>query len=155
MSQQRPESEPDLGYVLVVDDNEDMRQLYGLLLAGEGCTVRFARDGCEGLEVLRAEPRSAWAVLLDLEMPRLPGRAFLASKRADPALRDVPVVVVSAVADLATLEPDPDVVATLGKPIDFAVLLDLVQALRPPPDAPGHGPAAHAAGRSADLPGQR
>jgi CheY-like chemotaxis protein len=148
MSQQRPDPEPASSYVLVVDDNEDMRQLYAVLLDGEGCAVRVAADGWEALEVLRDEPRPAWAVLLDLEMPRLPGRAFLARKRADPVLRDVPVVVVSAVADLATLEPGPDVVATLGKPVDFAALVDVLHGLRAVQATWSRGAAPSAAGRS-------
>jgi PAS domain S-box-containing protein len=82
--------------VLVVDDEADSRELLSHLLEELGCEVVLARDGVEGLEVARATRPDL--ITLDLMMPRMNGWEMLRALREDPAVRDVPVVVVSIVA---------------------------------------------------------
>ena len=72
--------------ILVVDDNESIREVLRLLLTGEGFFVRTARDGGEALDILQHE--SGWLILLDLMMPRLDGRAVLTYLRLHPDLLD-------------------------------------------------------------------
>ena len=82
------------GEVLVVDDDEALRELAVRVLSERGCTVRSARDGEEALLEMRAKPPGL--VLLDLMMPNMDGFQLLEVMRADPSLASIPVVVLSA-----------------------------------------------------------
>jgi CheY-like chemotaxis protein len=82
--------------VLVVDDSLLMHKMYALALRTyrRGVEVLFAANGREGMARLQEHPDTA-LVLLDINMPELNGLEFLARLRAEPALRDVPVVLQS------------------------------------------------------------
>ena len=82
--------------LLIVDDEEDALRLFRrmLLSAGRGYRVVTATDGEEALRVLREQRPDV--LLLDLVMPNMDGFRLLAEKSQDPALHDVPVVVISA-----------------------------------------------------------
>jgi CheY-like chemotaxis protein len=84
--------------VLVVDDTADVRESVALLLRGEGYNVDRATDGREALRCLRRGGRPA-LILLDLMMPRMDGWAFLREKSRDPALADIPVVILTSADD--------------------------------------------------------
>ena len=85
--------------ILVVDDSDDNRYTLTQRLEREGYTdVAVACDGAEALRHL-AERRCD-LVLLDVMMPELDGIETLAAMKADPALRHIPVVMISAVTDL-------------------------------------------------------
>ncbi|MHB0876049.1 MAG: hybrid sensor histidine kinase/response regulator [Anaerolineae bacterium] len=79
--------------VLVVDDDRGFVQLVVRWLEADGRRVRFAYDGEDGLEQMRRDPPRA--VLLDLRMPGVSGVDVLSEMRADPALRDIPVAVLT------------------------------------------------------------
>jgi CheY-like chemotaxis protein len=83
--------------VLVVEDDEATRQTLGRALSGDGWQVVEAVNGREALDKL-AELRPD-LILLDLIMPEMDGFEFLAEKRKLDALREIPVVVLTA-ADL-------------------------------------------------------
>ncbi|MCW3011498.1 MAG: signal transduction histidine kinase [Solirubrobacterales bacterium] len=85
--------------VLVVDDNADMREYVERLLAPLWA-VETARDGAEALESALADPPDL--VLTDVMMPRLDGFGLLRALRAAPGTRDVPIVVLSARAGVAS-----------------------------------------------------
>ncbi|HET9595678.1 MAG TPA: response regulator [Anaeromyxobacteraceae bacterium] len=97
--------------VLVVEDDDDIRSVMAEALEAEGYEVAGARDGAEAQR--RARECRPDLILLDLMMPGMDGWAFRAWQRADAALCDVPVVIVSATppADSAGL----DAVAHLQK----------------------------------------
>ena len=81
--------------VLVIDDDADQRALMTRFLAREGFRARTAGDGPAGLDLARAlKPR---AILLDVMMPGLDGWSVLSALKADPDLRDIPVVMVTFV----------------------------------------------------------
>jgi signal transduction histidine kinase/CheY-like chemotaxis protein len=82
--------------ILVVDDEPEALRLYRRMLAAAGRNYRVLRaaDGAEALKVLHESRPSA--VLLDLVMPNMDGFQFLEAKSQDPALRDIPVIVISA-----------------------------------------------------------
>jgi signal transduction histidine kinase/DNA-binding response OmpR family regulator len=80
---------------LVVDDDQSARELMRRLLAKEGFDVITARDGVEGLELARKLEPSV--ITLDVLMPRLDGWDFLRQLKADPALADIPVIMVTIV----------------------------------------------------------
>lgn len=113
--------------ILVVEDDEDIREAISLFLEAEGYDVVEAQDGDEALRQLRSGRRFC-LVLLDLFMPVKNGWEFRAEQLRDPAIADVPVVIVSA--DRSA----PQKAATLGaidcmiKPIDFSRLLGTIAA---------------------------
>jgi CheY-like chemotaxis protein len=111
--------------VLVVDDDKDIRDLLSDALAAEGYVVASARHGAEALERLRAFRPDL--ILLDLMMPVMDGLAFIAAKKDDPALADIPVIAMTA----ATWNDVEGAVALLRKPFDLdAFLADVARRLR-------------------------
>jgi adenylate cyclase len=87
--------------VLVVDDDEANRDVLGRRLQRLGYGVIDARDGVEALERMAAGGIDV--VLLDVMMPRLDGFAVLERHRTDAAIRDIPVIMISALDDMASL----------------------------------------------------
>jgi signal transduction histidine kinase len=110
------------GSVLVVDDDDINRMLITRLVTRQGCLAAAARDGREALRMLRAEAFDV--VLLDIEMPEADGHAVLEQMKADPALRDLPVIMISAVDEFQSVVRCIERGAEdfLHKPVD-AVLL--------------------------------
>lgn len=89
---------PHQGTVLVVDDNEDNRNLLSRQLERQGLTVTLAENGFQALELIQAE--SFDLVLLDIMMPEMTGYEVLEYLKAYPNLRHIPVIVISALDDL-------------------------------------------------------
>ena len=99
--------------VVVVDDDEELRELVVQHLAELGFeSVGFA-DGRAALAALRRPGAVPAVILLDLEMPGMTGWEFRREQLRDPLLAHVPVVVASG-ADVATIEAD----AYLAKPYE-------------------------------------
>lgn len=84
--------------LLVVDDDRLIRMVMGKYLENEGHRVSFAVNGSEALEMLVIQPYDL--VLLDIEMPEMNGYQVLEQVMADPRLRDIPVIVTSALEQL-------------------------------------------------------
>ena len=114
------------GPILVVDDDEDMRDALVAILEGEGYAVTAAGEGNEALACLRGTPRPS-LVLLDLMMPCVDGFDLRVQQLQDPALADIPVIVVSAGADLGRKVAALQVDDHLTKPVDMSRLLALVE----------------------------
>jgi signal transduction histidine kinase/CheY-like chemotaxis protein len=79
--------------LLLVDDDEDSLETMSRLLEADGWHTLSARNGVEALAAL-AKTRPA-AIILDLIMPEMDGFEFLQHLRRDPALRSIPVIVMS------------------------------------------------------------
>ena len=79
--------------VLVIDDEEDYRIIIQEVLCSAGMEVRLAPDGAEGLRMLK-EKRSD-VVLVDWMMPRMDGEQFCRAMRAEPTLKDLPVLMLT------------------------------------------------------------
>ena len=107
--------------VLVVDDDRDIRELLVELLASEGYEVASAPDGRRALAEARG--RRPDVILLDLMMPVMSGWEFREAQLRDPALADIPVVVVTA------FEESLDGTELLRKPFLVEDVLDAVQRL--------------------------
>ena len=85
--------------LLVVDDNEDNRLTLSLQLNGQGYhNITIATNGQEALSVLSSKPFEL--VLLDIMMPDLNGYEVLARMRSSPELRNIPVIMISAIGEL-------------------------------------------------------
>jgi phosphoserine phosphatase RsbU/P len=88
--------------LLVVDDNEDNRYMLTRRLEREGYTnLTTASDGREALDLLRRHRFDL--VLLDIMMPEMDGYQVLEHLKADPRLRDLPVIMISAVDEIESV----------------------------------------------------
>jgi class 3 adenylate cyclase len=88
--------------LLVVDDNEDNRYTLTRRLGREGFSnIATATNGREALELLRAKPIDL--VLLDIMMPDMNGYEVLEHLKADPQLRHIPVIMISAVDEIESV----------------------------------------------------
>ena len=83
--------------ILIIDDEPIIRQLFQKVLEHEGHTVLTAANGNEAIEVLRE--RIPDLILLDMMMPQMDGMSLLRLIRRNPMWTDIPVVVMSALAD--------------------------------------------------------
>jgi CheY-like chemotaxis protein len=115
--------------VLIVDDDGAIREVLGEILLEEGYTVLEAKNGREGLAVLRTNAaRRPCVVLLDLMMPEMDGVQFRREQLEDPAIATVPVVILSADADVAARAKEMGVAAGLRKPIHLDEIMSTVKS---------------------------
>ncbi|WP_342377611.1 response regulator transcription factor [Myxococcus stipitatus] len=115
------------GSVLVVEDEDDIRAAIAEILESEGYDVTVASNGREAMEELsdvRYVPR---LILLDLMMPEMNGHELLVRRQAIPRLRNVPVMVLTAV----TTDVPPGANGLLRKPFSVEELLEAVRSMMP------------------------
>jgi len=119
---------PTPGSILVVDDDRVNRTLLTRTLTGAGHEVRTAENGREALELLRAQLSDV--VLLDIVMPELDGLSVLEEMKSDAALRDVPVIMISALDDFESVVRCIELGAEdyLPKPFDPVLLRARINA---------------------------
>jgi CheY-like chemotaxis protein len=110
-------------HVLLVDNDEDLRGLATFLLESQGHSVAQARDGHAALEALRVGPR-AGLIILDVEMPGMDGRTFLAHK-ALGAHATTPVVIFSSMP-CPDLDGIGDVIGVVSKSDGIQGLLAVI-----------------------------
>ncbi len=84
---------PDVHRILLAEDDRFLRKAAGGMLRKLGHTVITAEDGEEALRMARAEQPEL--VLLDLIMPKIQGFEVLRALKADPATRNIPVIILS------------------------------------------------------------
>src|SRR5262245_23869830 len=123
--------QPSAGNVLIVEDDPDVREMLATLLSMEGFHAVSAEDGLEALHLLRSvrhrAPEMPCLVLLDLKMPRLGGHEFRRAQLGDPTVASVPVAVMSGAVDLEQRARALGAVASVAKPIDVDLLMDVVK----------------------------
>jgi CheY-like chemotaxis protein len=107
--------------VLVVDDDDDIRDALGSILAEEGYDVRTARNGIEAMQAI--DERVPDLVFLDLIMPVMDGWRVMSAMRATPRLHAVPVVVLSALSA-------PECERYIQKPISLTKLMAILDTVR-------------------------
>ena len=112
--------------VLIVEDDEDVRDFMDVLLRASGYETMTAANGAIGLEMM--QHRRPCVVLLDLMMPVMDGWTFRKRQLADPALAPVPVICLTAMYRPSEVERQL-AVRCLSKPVDFDRLLDEVSGL--------------------------
>ncbi len=98
-SESRAGRRDDPGRILVVEDDAMNRLALSRALEIRGHDVHAVVDGVDAMEALRAGPFDL--VLLDMQMPRKNGFETLAEIKADPVLRELPVIVISGLEDTA------------------------------------------------------
>ena len=113
---------PHRNPVVVVEDDDDIRDTFRDVLEDEGYQVYTAANGLEALAILHRLHGEPCLVLLDLMMPVMNGWQFLVALQKDPELLQTPVVILSAAPDNAQ-----GAVKVMSKPIDVDTLLDTVK----------------------------
>jgi CheY-like chemotaxis protein len=111
--------------ILVVDDDDAIRDSLTFVLEDEGYRVHTAADGRDALAVLARIPCPALA-LVDLRMPVMDGVELIAAMRGDARLATVPILVLSAASTIAV----PAGIPTLPKPSSVERILDAVERHR-------------------------
>jgi CheY-like chemotaxis protein len=112
--------------VMIVEDDPEARESLAAVLASEGYKVIVAENGRTALAALREAPSAVCMILLDLFMPVMNGWAFRDEQIRDPALADIPVVIITADASAAQRMGKLGVAGAMTKPIDFDRLLAMV-----------------------------
>jgi CheY-like chemotaxis protein len=116
--------------VLVVEDDDDVREALVLLLGSEGVNAVGATDGRDAIDRIKSGLRPS-LILLDLMMPVMDGERFLRARIADPELASIPVVVVSAMQRIRVDPVELRVDEMIAKPVNPSRVLDAVRQYRP------------------------
>jgi CheY-like chemotaxis protein len=115
--------------VLIIDDEPAIRETLAQVLLLEGYPVRCEASGIQALSWLVSHRGQAAMVLLDLMMPDMDGESFLAAKEADPALADLPVVLITAWDNSAAAMRHPSVQRCLHKPLRSKTVLEAIRGV--------------------------
>jgi len=118
--------------ILVVEDEFAIADMLSASLEDEGYRVVLASNGREGLLRLADTQIHADLVLCDVMMPVLDGREMRKTMKADPALKDIPVVLMSAAEEASTT--NGIVGPFLSKPFDLENLLKIIEEQIGKPD---------------------
>lgn len=115
--------------ILIVDDDDSIREFVSMALGLEGCEVRTARDGRDALTVAHA-----WRpdlIILDLNMPVMDGWTFRVEQRRSPVLASIPVIVTSAGQNLQVRRELLEPCTFLPKPFELDALYQAVGQCSP------------------------
>jgi CheY-like chemotaxis protein len=116
----------DQKFVLVVDDDPDIRETLEMVLGNNGHPVVSAGDGAEALRCLELRGRRPCVILLDLMMPGMNGFELQDALSAEPAYAAIPIVVITGagfeVEQMATTFTRD----ILRKPFDLVTVLNVV-----------------------------
>jgi two-component system, OmpR family, alkaline phosphatase synthesis response regulator PhoP len=115
--------------ILIVDDNAQNAELLQAYLEPLDCRIRIAADGIDAMKQVAESPPDI--ILLDIMMPRMSGFEVCRRLKGDPATQDIPVVMVTALNELADIERGVDSGADdfLSKPINKLELITRVKSL--------------------------
>ena len=113
--------DPDNKTVLIVEDDELVRDAIAEALRDEGYTVHIASNGREALDALQSAKKQPRLILLDLIMPVMDGWEFLRERERQPTLAGIPVCAVSAAETLPSA-----VEHRIRKPFRLDDLLEVV-----------------------------
>jgi CheY-like chemotaxis protein len=115
---------------MVVEDDRDTREVLKLILELEGMGVTEASDGFEALdrlhELRQGDPHQPCVIVLDIMMPRCSGPEFRRRQLDDPLIADVPVIVLSAIADQLRMD-ELHAFANVAKPFDPDQLVQVIK----------------------------
>jgi CheY-like chemotaxis protein len=119
-------------WILIVDDDADVRELWSDTLTRGGYRILTARHGRDALALMSAVVPDV--IVLDLRMPEMTGSEFLQALRRSPAGRRIPVLIVSGyLEDAAPLSvAGLNVIGRLPKPLSLADLLAALPGASPP-----------------------
>jgi CheY-like chemotaxis protein len=124
--------------ILIVDDELDVRIYVRTLLETSGYAPVVARNGNEGLE--KAKQISPDLIILDVMMPEAGGVSMYRKIKADPELKDIPVIMLTGIGEksfshylkmlnIKAKDPIPQPDAHMEKPLDHEKLLELAKKI--------------------------
>ena len=113
--------------VLVVEDDESIRESTKDLLESSGYAVECARNGEEAIQGLRRSGRSPNLILLDLMMPFKDGFQFCLEQQEDSILASIPVVILSADGNVEAKLEQLCAKAYIRKPMDIDTILEVIE----------------------------
>jgi two-component system alkaline phosphatase synthesis response regulator PhoP len=118
--------------VLLIDDDPDFVEAVKVIVQSGGYTVRVAYDGKEGLEAVKEQKPDI--IVLDVMMPVMDGHATCAALKKDPATKNIPIILLTAVADRVTTSKyshrdmlESEAEDYMPKPVDPTELLSLIR----------------------------
>lgn len=117
--------------VLVVDDDPGVRDYFSQLLQEQGYEVITAADGQAAIDA--AKNGQPDLITMDLAMPVMDGRTAIATLRADPELKQIPIMVISAIPGWDTAGGD----VAMSKPLDEARFVENIHSLLDDADGAG------------------
>jgi CheY-like chemotaxis protein len=119
----------ETNYILVIDDSNTNVVLLDAILSTRGYEIKTALSVKEAMELVKKKVPDL--ILLDLLMPEISGFDFLKNIHINDQLRDVPVVVISALADESNISTCKELGAAgfIKKPVDIAVLVNTVEKI--------------------------
>ncbi len=112
--------------LLIVEDDEDIRETLAELLSLEGFDVMTATNGKDALDQLEQAAVLPNLIILDLMMPVMDGPAFRSQQCLNPVLAAIPVVVMSADGRLEARQAEMKTADFLRKPVDINRVLAVV-----------------------------
>lgn len=115
--------------ILVVDDDESIRELLGLHLRRAGYEVRLAEDAVVAGHMLLSDPPDL--LIVDVNMPYMDGFEFVSALKADKTLPDIPVIFLTAVEDGEQRARELGAVGYVTKPVRADRLLEVVARYAP------------------------
>jgi CheY-like chemotaxis protein len=117
-------------HVLLVDDDDDMRTLYGFILACAGFKVKAVKNGLEALAELQEHRPDV--IVTDLAMPIVDGLQLIRIVKNRPELADIPVIAITAygknMQDRARLAEADKVI---DKPTEYRSVCDIIASVLP------------------------
>ena len=119
--------------ILLVDDDPDFVEAVKVIVESGGFNVRVAYDGQEGLDAVAKEKPDL--IVLDVMMPNMDGHAACARLKSDPATKEIPIILLTAVADRVTTSKyshrdmlESEAEDYMPKPVDPPELLNLIRS---------------------------
>src|SRR2546430_4737806 len=114
-------------YILIVEDDTDVSEALTAVLQEEGHRVVSFQNGRPALEYLRQKVVLPRVILLDFLMPQMDGWQFLAERRKDARIVEVPVVGISGSDRVEADQLTPSVAQLLKKPVSLDALLGALE----------------------------
>ncbi len=115
--------------ILIADDNHQNCELLDAYLADEGYQISMVYDGQQTLDAVAKSPPDL--ILLDIMMPKVSGYEVCQRLKANPATRDIPIIMITALAEMGDIEKALNAGATdfLTKPVNKLELTTRVKTL--------------------------
>ena len=115
--------------ILIIEDDLSVRETFRELIEAEGHRVLMAKNGRAALTVLAEESTPPCAIFLDLDMPVMNGREFLATIQREGIATGIPVVAFTASRQKDEILPG--VVQWVRKPVDLVKLIGIIEQFCP------------------------
>lgn len=116
---------------MIVEDDRDVRETIAEILEDNDYVPLAAANGQEAIDRLRSTAERPCMILLDIMMPIMDGWQFRAAQQKDPALSAIPVVVLSAHANITEAASGMQAAGSLPKPVALKKLMRTVEEICP------------------------